>query len=78
MVYLHIVDTTSIYFYIYVFYPFNIVFLHFSNFVKKHMKSICLHQMLFKLYSNQELISVYSYRKLSSTILCKTVCDGKS
>lgn len=26
----------------------------------------------------QEQISVYSYRKLSSTILCKTVCDGKS
>lgn len=43
MVYLHIVDTTSIYFYIYVFYSFNIVFLHFSNFIKKHMKSICLH-----------------------------------
>lgn len=44
MIYLHIVDTiSSIYFYIYVFYPFNIVFLHFSNFVKKHMKSICLH-----------------------------------
>ena len=34
---------TSIYFYIYVFYPFNIVFFNFYNFVKKHMKSICLH-----------------------------------
>lgn len=42
MVYLHIVDTTSIYFYIYVFYPFNIVFFNFYNFVKKYMKSICL------------------------------------
>ena len=30
MVYLHIVDTTSIYFYIYVFYPFNIVFSIFT------------------------------------------------
>lgn len=36
MVYLHIVDTiSSIYFYIYVFYPFNIVFYNFFNFVKK-------------------------------------------
>lgn len=35
MVYLHIVDTTSIYFYIYVFYPFNIVFFNFYNFGKK-------------------------------------------
>jgi hypothetical protein len=43
MVYLHIVDTTSIYFYIYVFYPFNIVFFNFYNFVKKYMKSIFLH-----------------------------------
>lgn len=44
MIYLHIVDTiSSIYFYIYVFYPFNIVFFNFSNFVKKYMKSICLH-----------------------------------
>lgn len=43
MVYLHIVDTTSIYFYIYVFYPFNIVFFNFYNFAKKYMKSICLH-----------------------------------
>lgn len=43
MVYLHIVDTiSSIYFYIYVFYPFNIVFYNFFNFVKKNMKSICL------------------------------------
>lgn len=36
MVYVHIVDTiNSIYFYIYVFYPFNIVFLHFFQFCQK-------------------------------------------
>ena len=44
MVYLHIVDTTSIYFYIYVFYPFNIVFFNFYNFVKKYMKSIVMQE----------------------------------
>ena len=36
MVYVHIVDTiSSIYFYIYVFYPFNIVFLQFCQFSQK-------------------------------------------
>lgn len=43
MVYVHIVDTiNSIYFYIYVFYPFNVFFYNFVNLVKKYMKSICL------------------------------------
>lgn len=38
MVYLHIVDTiSSIYFYIYVFYPFNIVFFTIFTILSKNI-----------------------------------------